>query len=68
MITILKKTQWVDGEFRGYKTVADRDRAIAQLKKHGYNYFVCYRDTRAEFALDYARVQWKKPGETYMSR
>ena len=40
---------------RGYRTVADRNRAIAQLRRQGYDHFVEYRDTAAPVALCFAR-------------
>lgn len=40
---------------RGYLTQGDRRRAIAQLKRHGYDHFVEYRDTNAQFALCYGK-------------
>ena len=39
---------------RGYRTAADRRRAIAQLKRQGFDHFVEYRDTHGPF---------KKPDE-----
>lgn len=43
---------------RGYSTMADRSRAIAQLVKRGINYLVCYKDTQAPFALLYSVNDW----------
>lgn len=40
---------------RGYRTRADRTRAIAQLKRAGYDHFVEYRDTHAPIALCFGR-------------
>lgn len=40
---------------RGYLTSADRKRAIAQLKRIGYDHFVEYRDTAAKYALCYGK-------------
>jgi len=40
---------------RGYRTAADRKRAIAQLKRQGFDHFVEYRDTQAPVALCFAR-------------
>lgn len=40
---------------RGYRTPADRNRAIAQLRKLGFDHFVRYRDTASEFALCYGK-------------
>jgi len=54
------------GRIRGYESRADRKRAIAMLRRQGYNYFVCYRDTQSEFALQYAKADWVKPGQAYI--
>ena len=43
---------------RGYRSVADRERAIRQLARTGLNHFVCYRDVRAEFSLAYGVATW----------
>jgi len=40
---------------RGYKTPVDRERAIRLLKRYGYDHFVRYKDTNAEFALCYGK-------------
>lgn len=40
---------------RGYDSVSDRERAITQLIKQGYNYFVKYQDTNAFYALQYGK-------------
>ena len=40
---------------RGYLTHADRKRAIAQLKRRGYDHFVEYMDTVAKYALCYGK-------------
>lgn len=42
---------------RGYATIADRDRAIAQLRRRGYDHFVRYRDTHAPVALCFGRYE-----------
>lgn len=45
---MIEITDWT----RGYRSAADRRRAIAMLHRSGrYQRFVCYRDVRAEFAL-----------------
>lgn len=41
---------------RGYASRADRARAIAQLKRRGYDHFVEYRDTHAPVALCFGRT------------
>ena len=35
-----------DSTWRAYRTSADRQRAIRQLIRRGYRYFVCYLDVR----------------------
>lgn len=40
---------------RGYLTAADRKRAIAQLRRRGYNHFVPYMDIQSKFALCYGK-------------
>lgn len=40
---------------RGYARAADRERAIKQLRRRGFDHFVRYRDTAATFALCYGR-------------
>lgn len=51
--------------YRGYKSNSDRKRARKMLIKQGFNYFVFYRDTQAEFALMYSCADWVKEGTTY---
>lgn len=43
---------------RGYASSADRERAIKQLFRKGYNHFVCFRDVQSEFALQYGLALW----------
>ena len=52
---------------RGYKTHADRKRALAQLFRRGFNYFVFYRDTQAQFALQFGNADWVKEGTYYLN-
>jgi hypothetical protein len=40
----------------GYDSDADRRRGIQALRSESFNYFVTYRDTAAEFALQATRV------------
>jgi hypothetical protein len=42
---------------RGYNSYADRERAIKQLQKRGFDHFVRYKDTASEFALCYGRYE-----------
>lgn len=65
MIHIVKQNE--RGGFRGYQTAADRRRAMTMLRKHGWNYFVFYRDTQAEFALDFGKADWVKQGSFYLN-
>ena len=55
---------------RGYDSPGDRKRAIAALRNHGFNYFVCYRDTQSENALLWAKADWvtkeRGPGGVYV--
>lgn len=53
---------------RGYSRHSDRERAITQLHKQGYNHFVCYKDTQAEFALQYGTANWVGPNSPYILR
>lgn len=43
---------------RGYTSHGNRKRAITMLRKHGFNYFVCFRDVNSEFALMYSTAEW----------
>lgn len=56
MIRILKTNGRFGLEHRGYLRASDRERAITMLRKHGYNYFVRYRDTAAPFAIQYCHI------------
>ncbi len=63
MKTILKynpKIHVVKNGVRGYNSAANRKRAIKNLVRFGYNYFVCYRDTQSEFALTFSIANWVK--------
>ena len=51
---------------RGYATAADRNRAIAQLRKHGANYFVKYVDVKSRYALSFSWAHWVSPGRIYI--
>jgi hypothetical protein len=53
---------------RGYTSAGARKAAIAQLAKRGFNYFVCYRDVQAEFALTYSVADWVGAGSVYVVR
>lgn len=53
---------------RGYKTAADRERAIKVMSRRGIaNHFVCYRDVRSEFALQFGSAAWVT-GAPYVCR
>ena len=64
---------------RGYKTAADRKRAITMLTGMPYshpgfaddgkpiNYFTCYRDVQSEFALMYGHAEWVEDGKTHVA-
>ncbi len=63
---------------RGYATVGDRNRAVSALRRKGtvtygtevlpVNYFVFYRDTQAEIALQYGHAKWVKLGDISVQR
>lgn len=60
-------------QHRGYKTPADRKRAITALRKQGFNYFVCYleacpgaRAAEQTNALQFSTADWVKPGGFYV--
>lgn len=68
MKIIIRHTDTNRSGNRGYDTTGDRNRAIAALRLRGYNHFVCYRDTRADFALQYGTAAWCQPGHIYVNR
>jgi len=54
---------------RGYTRVQDRKAAITLLaKKTKMNFFVCYRDVAAQYALMYGHAGWVAEGDIYVSR
>jgi hypothetical protein len=55
---------------RGYKRSSDRKRALTLLAKLRpvLNYFVCYRDTKAEYALAIGHADWVPSGGVYVNR
>jgi hypothetical protein len=70
MITLIRGKKMM---IRAYRTPADRRRAVGNLRRHGYNYFVCYREagelpinTGHRCALNYAKVDWLKHGRIYI--
>ena len=63
MIRLTKSTG-----FRGYTTRGNRNRAVAQLKRQGYNYFVFFKDVNAEFALNFGKADWVPAGRVYIDR
>lgn len=52
---------------RGYQTDADRERAIKQLQRRGFNHFVCYRDVASDYALAATWSEWAV-GRPYVCR
>ena len=44
----------VNSGYRGYANSADRNRAIAQLRKQGNNYFLKYVDVQSRYALSFS--------------
>lgn len=53
---------------RGYDSKGDRQRAVAALAKRGFNYFVFYRDSQAEIALQFGNADWVTEGQIHISR
>lgn len=51
---------------RGYKRPGYRRIALAQLRRRGYNYFVFFRDVQSEYALQYGKAAWVKPGDYHL--
>jgi hypothetical protein len=49
-----------EGGIRLYESKGDRRKAVAQLKKLGYNYFTGYRDTnpKCPHGLSYGKAEW----------
>lgn len=64
MFYILKSSK----AYRGYSDAGNRNRAIAQLRRRGFNYFVCYRDVQSPFALNFGVATWVAPGGVYINR
>lgn len=60
------------GERRGgnrvYSTPADRKRAVAGLRRAGFNHFTFYSDTAGPVALQYGKASWVEPGDFYVNR
>lgn len=64
-----------DLHHRAYRTHGDRRRAITQLRKHGWNYFVQYLEacprafeTGQRLAIQYSVANWVQPGGVYIDR
>jgi hypothetical protein len=53
---------------RGYQSCGDRKRAIAMLRRLGYNHFVCFKDVNSDYALMYNKASWVEPGSIYVDR
>jgi len=53
------------GLVRDYKTAVDRKRAIAMLRKHGYNYFVSFKDVFYSTALLRDKANWVPASDFY---
>lgn len=54
--------------FRVYRTVGDRKRAVKQLAKRGFNYFVGYIEAGVpghRVGLSYGNAAWVAPGGLY---
>lgn len=69
-MTVLVKPHGLIKELgiRGYASDGDRNRAIAMLRKCGFNHFVCFRDVRSAFALTIGYAQWVRSGDVYICR
>jgi len=57
MMILISKTL----NIRGYKTSADRERAIKMLKKSGFSHFIRYHDTQSAHALIVAKAKIFSP-------
>ena len=62
-------------QHRSYHTPGDRSRAIALLRKQGFNYFVCYREgcigarnSNQIMAIQFTTAEWVMPGQVYIDR
>jgi hypothetical protein len=53
---------------RGYLNPGDRARAVAMLRRRGFNHFVFYRDVASDFALAYGAADWVPAGHAYINR
>ena len=51
---------------RGYANGADRNRAIAQLRKQGNNYFLKYVDVQSRYALSFSWSVFIPEGFVYI--
>jgi hypothetical protein len=69
MIQIVKPygLNWELG-IRGYKTKGDQYRAIAMLRKQGFNYFICFKDRQSDYALQIGHADWVREGDVYIDR
>lgn len=60
-----------DGELRSgnrvYSTPGDRRRAIAGLRREGFNHFTCYADKAGPVALMFGRADWVTAGSAYVN-
>jgi predicted RNA-binding Zn-ribbon protein involved in translation (DUF1610 family) len=46
----------------GFATALDREHAVRLLRGQGFNYFVFFRDSNFEYALQYGFATWVAPG------
>lgn len=51
---------------RGYATPNARRLAIRALARAGYNYFVPYKDTQSDFALQFGVANWVPAGQVHV--
>lgn len=55
------------GGVRGYHRACDREKAIIQLARRGFNYFVRFKEVNpASFALQYGWAEWVGKGAIYV--
>lgn len=50
----------ITSDIRGYDSSKARKCAIKRYIRLGFNYFVCFKDTQSEFALEIGKVSWVK--------
>jgi len=56
----------ISDTIRGYDSQAARLKAIHQLAKEGFNYFVPFVEVRSKFALQFGIANWVRPGGVHV--